>query len=294
MGSDRGQRQRRGSGANGSVANEGKGRMGRDFDKLIYTVLTLVSLGLLSRRVVNTRIPLLRDGLEQHRSAPDRRETAGPHTCRREHLASSAACDRQRRSLPGLILSRRIGMAASCRRSNTDARHCTFLCKGHSSAAASCSSLVATNLTWLRYGYLPATQHSVLEAGVTSILRLPTATPHCHATARRSGGWLSSYRTVPAATNKHNTEEYMGHIAAVSFLVPLPCTLGFRKSSQPPSGLPLIPSWSSALLRHTCSPRSVNRTGIRPMTLIPRPLRVPATTRSPLQRRLLHPSRKAH
>jgi hypothetical protein len=40
-------------------------------------------------------------------------------------------------------------MAASCRRSNTGARHCTFFCKGHSSAAASCSSLVAANLTWL-------------------------------------------------------------------------------------------------------------------------------------------------
>jgi len=62
----------------------------------------------MSGRVVWQLIPLLRDGLERRRSAPDRRETAGPRTCLREHQASSAACGRQRRSLPGLILSRRI------------------------------------------------------------------------------------------------------------------------------------------------------------------------------------------
>jgi hypothetical protein len=81
--------------------------MGCDFDKLIYTVLTMVSLSH-EQAMVETRIPLLLDGLEQRRNAPDRRETARPHTCRCEHLASSAACDRQRRSLPDLILSRRI------------------------------------------------------------------------------------------------------------------------------------------------------------------------------------------
>jgi hypothetical protein len=73
----------------------------------------------------------------------------------------------------------------------------------------------------------------VLEAGVT----LNSAAPHTHATrhappARRSGGWSRlylSYRMVPAATSKHNTEEYMGRIAAVSFLVPLLVRLDFEK-----------------------------------------------------------------
>jgi hypothetical protein len=74
----------------------------------------------------------------------------------------------------------------------------------------------------------------MLEAGVTSKSAAPHALATRHAPARRSGRLvppLSSYRTIPAATSKHNTEEYMDHIAAVSFLVPLLVRLGFEKKN---------------------------------------------------------------